>query len=114
MRKISREELISLRDKGKVKPEDAMKALSRPKEEKKVEPKVKKREKEEVKVEPRDKSLENLTKVSINTTLALMNKLEKLTEAYTIERKGPLNTRWKLTVDRDAEKLISTIDVVAL
>ena len=122
MRKISNEELISLRDKGKVKATDAMRALERPKADKKVEQRKEgKRSEESKKIqEPKtDESLEKLTKVSINTTLALMNKLDKLIDkqgeqSYTVEKTGPLNTQWKMTVTRDAEKLISTIDVVAL
>lgn len=114
---MSREELIELRDSGKVDKLRAMKALSKKRKKEEPKKKVKEKTKKKPEVELKERKInldtrgvEELVKVSLESSNKLMNKIDEIIE---VERKGPLNTKWKLTVQRDNRDLISTIDVVA-
>ena len=104
MRKISKEQLLKLRDEGKVGGSAVIKALS-------AQPQKVKEEVEKPKVTPPPPaSLEKSKEPKANGTLA--KSIDKL--AIEVERLGPKNTKWVLNVERGTDKLISRIDVEAV
>lgn len=113
MRKISREELMRLRDAGKVKASEATKVLASTAPKVKEKPKV---EKPKVQAVPKVDltSLEMVAKENAEITRQLVQTVDSLVEEFQVEKKGPLNTKWKMVVTRGSNKLIESIDVEAV